>query len=75
LKYKEFRSEDGAVFSITKKLYISIYHIGFDLRYYPSYQGFEGSHSGASIFRPAANESLRYASVSAVTVHKHSLVS
>ncbi len=51
------------------------YHFGFDLRYYPSYQGFEGSKSGASIFRPATNESLRYADVTLVSVQKHSLVS
>lgn len=51
------------------------YHVSFDLRYYPSYQGFEGSKSGASIFRPATNESLRYANVTKVSVFKHSLVS
>lgn len=36
------------------------FELGFDLRYYPSYQGFEGTKSGASVFRPSTNESLRY---------------
>lgn len=34
--------------------------MGVDIRYYPGYQGFEGTRSGASIFRPASNESLAY---------------
>jgi hypothetical protein len=39
---------------------MSTFHLFFDLRYYPSYQGFDGTRSGASVFRPATNESFRY---------------
>ena len=49
---------------LQKKKYIENYHFGFDLRYYQSYQGFEGSRSGAAIFRPASNHSLRYSNLS-----------
>jgi hypothetical protein len=41
---------------------MSSFSIGFDLRFYPSYQGFEGTSSGATVFRPATNESFRYCS-------------
>lgn len=54
---------------------MSSYHFSFDLRYYPSYQGFEGSKSGASVFRPSLNESLRYANLTIISVHKHPVVS
>jgi lysosomal alpha-mannosidase len=50
----------GAQFLILKKNYLDNYYFGFDLRYYPSYQGFQGSRSGAAIFKPAINESLPY---------------
>lgn len=75
LRYKEFNSDDAALFSLQKKLYMNSYHISFDLRYYPSYQGFEGSKSGASVFRPAVNESLRYANLTMISVQKHPVVS
>jgi hypothetical protein len=55
LEYKRFDEEDGAVFTLQKKIYMTAFHFGFDLRYYPAYQGFEGSRSGASVFRPATN--------------------
>lgn len=48
------------MFTVQKLNYMSAFHIGFDLRYYSSYQGFEGTRSGASMFRPATNESIRY---------------
>ena len=51
------------------------YHIAFDLRYYPAYQGFEGSRAGASVFRPAQGESLRYSNLSQLLVQKSDLVS
>ena len=34
--------------------------IGFQLRYYASYQGFQGSRSGAAIFRPESSWSYQY---------------
>ena len=52
MQYEEYKEEDGAIFVIQKKNYITNYHIGFDLRYYNSYSGFKGSRSGAAIFRP-----------------------
>ncbi|TNV84658.1 hypothetical protein FGO68_gene4646 [Halteria grandinella] len=59
-QYKGFQQDIGAAFTLQKKRYMTTFHIAFDLRYYPSYQGFEGTRSGASIFRPFTNESLRY---------------
>ena len=48
------------MFKIYKRKYISTFNLTFELRYYPSYQGFEGTRSGATIFRPATNHSLPY---------------
>jgi len=60
MEYKGFDSELGQAFVITKKQYGASYNVGFDIRYYPAYQGFEGTRSGASVFRPATNESQAY---------------
>ncbi|CDW86710.1 glycosyl hydrolases family 38 protein [Stylonychia lemnae] len=66
-QFLQFKGKDeqyGALFMLQKKLYLQNYHFGFDLRYYPAYQGFDGSRSGATIFRPAGNHSLRYSNLS-----------
>jgi hypothetical protein len=61
VKYEGFNEDgSGAIFLIQKKPYMNAYHLGIDLRYYPSYQGFESTRSGAAVFRPATNHSLRY---------------
>ena len=62
LHYKGFDHSNGALFYLQKTQYMSSFSIGFDLRFYPSYQGFEGTSSGATVFRPATNESFRYCS-------------
>ena len=49
--------------------------MAFDLRYYEAYQGFDGSRSGATIFRPASNISTRYSNVTKFLVQQHDLVS
>ncbi len=75
LQYLKFDEEDGAVFRIQKIVYMTGYHVAFDLRYYPAYQGFEGSRSGATIFRPSQNASLRYSNITQVLLQKSDLVS
>jgi len=45
---------------LSKKAYIQDYQFGFDIRYFPSYQGFSGTRGGASVFRPAISESMNY---------------
>lgn len=75
LEYRSFNEEDGAVFLLQKKAYMTGFHLAFDLRYYPSYQGFEGSRSGASIFRPATNESLRYGNITNIFIQRSEVVS
>ncbi len=75
LNYEMFDDEEGAVFTLKKKIYMNFYKMSFDLRYYDSYQGFEGSRSGASVFRPNSSESKRYSHLYKVNVHKHPLVS
>ena len=54
---------------------MTFYKLAFDLRYYPSYQGFEGSRSGATVFRPATNESLRYSNLTRIIGYQGSVVS
>ena len=60
MSYNGFDEIHGAVYLIQKKSYMTNFHLAFDLRYYPSYQGFEGTRGGASVFRPSTNESIRY---------------
>jgi Glycosyl hydrolases family 38 C-terminal domain len=54
---------------------MSAFHLAFDLRYYNAYQGFEGTRSGATVFRPAQNESLRYSNITKILVQQHEVVS
>ena len=54
---------------------MTAFHLGFDLRYYPAYQGFEGSRSGATVFRPNQSESLRYSNLTQILVQKSEVVS
>jgi hypothetical protein len=63
------------MFTLTKKFYLDFYKFSFDLRYYESYQGFEGSKSGASVFRPSSTDSKRYSHLNKVIVHSHPVVS
>jgi hypothetical protein len=51
---------NGAIFRIQKEKYMNTYHLGFDLRYYNSYQGFNHTRGGAAVFRPDSAESQRY---------------
>jgi len=67
--------EDGAIFELTKKLYIGSFKFAFDLRYYLAYQGFEGSRAGASVFRPVSKDSLRYSNLTKVFVQRSDIVS
>jgi len=60
VEYQGFDSQIGHSFLIQKKGQITSFNLGLELRYYPSYQGFEGTRSGASVFRPSINESLAY---------------
>ena len=62
LRYKRFDANHGAMFTLEKQLYLQSYHLSLDLRYYPAYQGYSGTRSGAAIFRPATAESKRYGS-------------
>jgi hypothetical protein len=69
IQYLQYQGEDenlGSTFLIQKKIYMDNFRFGIDLRYYPSYQGFQGSRSGAAIFKPATNESLRYSKVQSI---------
>jgi len=54
---------------------MTTFHLAFDLRYYPAYQGFEGTRSGATIFRPATNTSLRYSNITNIFIQRSDLVS
>lgn len=40
------------------------YNFEFSLRYYPAYQGYYGSRSGVSVFRPAVNISKSFSNLS-----------
>ena len=60
LQYLGYDDAIGQAFLIQKKIYMTAFNIGFELRYYPAYQGFEGTRSGATVFRPRTNESLAY---------------
>ena len=62
--YKGYAKE-GAEFTLIKKGYSQNYSFGFDIRYFPAYQGFNGTRGGASVFRPATSESLNYCAPSA----------
>lgn len=53
LRYNSFDANHGAMFTLQKKHYMTAFSLAFDLRYYNAYQGFEGTKSGATIFRPA----------------------
>ena len=60
---------------LQKKDYISFYRFGFDLRYYPTYQGFQGSRAGASVFKPTTNESLKFSNLTDIYYHQGNLLS
>ena len=60
---------------LQKKKYMNTFTFAFDLRYYLAYQGFEGSRSGATIFRPAMNETFRYSTLTNTFVQRSDLVS
>lgn len=75
LEFKSFSEEHGAMFVVQKKSYMTTFHLAFDLRYYPAYQGFEGTRSGASVFRPATNSSLRYSNITNIFIQRSDLVS
>ena len=65
--YLQFQQKDSnglAVFLLQKRDVMTSYNFDFSLRYYPAYQGYQGSRSGASIFRPAVNESRIYSNLS-----------
>jgi hypothetical protein len=52
VEYVSHNLTNGAIFRIQKDKYIDTYHLGFDLRYYNSYQGFNYTRGGAAVFRP-----------------------
>ena len=63
------------MFYVVKKAYMANYKLGFDLRFYKSYQGFSGSRSGAAIFKPENKTSERFSKLSSVVFHESDLVS
>lgn len=67
--YFKGKSQDqGAIMQIQKKSSIESYRFAFDLRYYPAYQGFQGTREGAYIFKPV-NESQPFSKISEVFYH------
>jgi len=63
------------MFYVVKKAYMDNFKLGFDLRYYKSYQGFSGSRSGAAIFKPENKTSERFGKLTSVVFHVSDLLS
>ncbi len=70
LTYQSNDDQYGAKFSLSKKLYKQDYTFGFDLRYWPSYQGKLRTNSGVYIFTPDtfSFDSLRYSTLTSFTM-------
>ncbi len=60
MEYVNYNSTNGAIFQIQKEEYRQTYNLGFELRYYNSYQGFNHTRGGAAVFRPEKPHSQRY---------------
>ena len=76
LKYLRFDEQEGSIFELQKKTYMTYFNVSFDLRYFKAYQGFEGTRSGATILRVAENGTWhRFSKLSQVFTQRSDIVS